>query len=171
VYMSNVLNGSADDEIESMRLNIVKNNVEYFNLVLTDFDESADHAIDIGTKFIINVPREWTNVVLDTCVGFDLGGPCDEPTVILQDDGSYQIVAVTTEKIGDIDDNIDSRTVRFHATSPDVNIERMYVMYVLAHGLTDTASIISRNSFWISTFTYCWKSSNGTSNLSRINVF
>jgi hypothetical protein len=138
VYMSNVLNGSGDFEIETMRLNIVENNVENFNIVLTDFDEAATHAIDIGTKLIINVPREWTNVGIDSCVGFDLVGPCDEPTITLQDDGSYQIVAKTTEKIGDIDGSIDSRTIQFHATSPDVDVERLYVMYVLAHGLTDT---------------------------------
>jgi len=139
VYMSNVLNGSADNEIETIRMNIDADTVQNFNMVLTDFDEDTEHAIGIGTKFIINVPREWHTVGIDSCVGFDLGGPCDEVTVTLHDDGSFQIVATTTELIGDITGGPDSRTIQFHVTAPDVSQNRMYLMYVLANGLTEPA--------------------------------
>ena len=143
VYLSPDVNGFADNKIETTRMNIAENSTQNFNIVLTDFDQDDTHAIGINTKLIINVPRDWTNVGLDSCVGFEDVGTasvCDgpnEPVITLHDDGSYQIIGTTMELIGKIDDAVDSRTISFHADAPDVNTERMYVMYVLASGLTD----------------------------------
>ena len=136
-YISPVVNGVADDEIEITRVNIDDETVQSFNVVLADFDLDSNHAIGIGTKLIINVPRDWHTVGVDACVGFDAFGPCDEPTITLHDDGSYQIVATTTELIGNIDDAIDARTVTFHATAPDVEADKMFIMHILANGITD----------------------------------
>ena len=132
VYMSNVLNGSADNEIETIKMNMAEDTAHNFNMVLTDFDEDDLHSIGIGTKFIINIPREWHTVVVDTWAGFE-----NTPTITLHDDGSYQIVGITDELIGNVNNAIDSRTIQFHATSPDVDSDRMYLMYVLANGVTN----------------------------------
>jgi hypothetical protein len=137
VYLSPDVNGIADNKIETARMNIIENSTQYFNIVLTDFDESANHAMGIGTKLIINVPRDWDNIVLDSCVGFDAGGLCDDPIITHHDDGSYQIIGTTMELIGNIDGAVDSRTISFYADAPDVKAEKMFVMYVLASGLTD----------------------------------
>jgi len=132
VYLSPVVDGYLDNEIEAIRMNIDDNSVQNFNMVLADFDEDDYHAIGIGTKFIINIPREWHTVGVDAWAGFE-----DTPTVTLHDDGSYQIVGITDELIGKINGAVDRRTISFHTTAPDVNFDRMYVMYVLANGLTD----------------------------------
>jgi len=137
VYLSPDVNGFADNKIETARTNIPEESTQHFNIVLTDFDQSSNYAIGIDTKLIINVPRDWDNIVLDSCVGFDAGGPCDEPIITHHDDGSYQIIGSTMELIGNIDGAVDSRTISFYADAPDVNADRMYVMYVLARGLTD----------------------------------
>jgi hypothetical protein len=137
VYLSPDVNGFADNKIETARMNIPENSTQNFNIVLTDFDRDSSHAIGINTKLIINVPRDWTNVGLDSCVGFDVSGICDEPVITLHDDGSFQIIGTTMELIGTTGTDVESRTISFHADAPDVNSEKMYVMYVLASGLTD----------------------------------
>ena len=124
VYLSPVVDGYLDNEIEAIRMNIDDNSVQNFNMVLADFDQDNQHAIGIGTKFIINIPREWHTVVVDAWAGFE-----DTPTVTLHDDGSYQIVGITDELIGNINGAVDRRTISFHTTAPDVDVDRMYVMY------------------------------------------
>ena len=132
VYLSPDVNGFADNKIETSRMNIPGGSTQNFNMVLTDFDQDAEHAIGIGTKFIINVPRDWENVDVDAWDGFD-----PKPIITLHDDGSYQIVGTTDELIGDVLGAVDSRTISFHADAPDVDFDRMFVMYVLANGITD----------------------------------
>jgi len=131
VYMSNVLNGSGDNEIEITRMNIDDNSVQNFNIVLAEFSQDTEHKIGIGTELIINVPRGWHTVGVDSWAGFE-----DTPTVTLQADGSYQIVGTTDELIGTLEPGVDARTIQFHATAPDVDVDIMHVMYVLADGLT-----------------------------------
>jgi len=132
VYLSTEVNGVADNVIETSRMNIVEKSTQSFHMVLADFDESTNHAIGIGTKFIINVPREWENVGVDAWDGFE-----DTPTVTEHDDGSNQIIGITDELIGDVDDAIEAKTITFHADAPDVDNDRMFVMFVLANGVTD----------------------------------
>ena len=135
VYLSDTIDSLTD--FQGNRNNILENITEIFKIVLADLDEDPSTTINIGARLIINVPREWTEVTLISCPGFDAGGPCDEPTVILHGDGSTQIIGTTIVPIGDA--TFPARTIEFSTKAPDVKAPRLYIMYVLADGTVTVA--------------------------------
>ena len=121
--------------------------ISKFSIVLADMDENSATYIKSGARLIVNVPREWTfnEWYGGNTTGFvtnALPEPNDEPSVRVHGDGSTQIIATTNVNIGDYDattnpTGVNTATLSFAATTPEKTNERMYIMYVLADGLTE----------------------------------
>jgi len=113
------------------------------NAVLADMDNIPGTVIEPGARFIINVPREWTFENFISCDGFDSNdgdGDCNDapiPTAILHSDGSTQIIGISTGPIGDGIN--DARKISFNVITAPVEAPRLYIMYMLADGLTINA--------------------------------
>ncbi|MEX2060906.1 MAG: hypothetical protein WD966_07620, partial [Nitrosopumilaceae archaeon] len=61
VYLSKVINSTANVNINSTRVNIPEASTQFFNIVLADMDDAAGTYIKPGAHLIINVPKKWTN--------------------------------------------------------------------------------------------------------------
>ncbi|MDH3677008.1 MAG: hypothetical protein OEQ12_01755, partial [Nitrosopumilus sp.] len=133
VYHDNSTNINDRDNFVSHFNDITENSTETFDIVLADLDEESDTVINTGAKLIINIPREWNFTQLNNYAGF-----VDPPTVTVHSDKSTQIVGVTNAPIGDGVN--DARKISFDAKAPDVKIQRLYIMYVLADGTVTNTS-------------------------------
>jgi len=120
-----------------------------YTAVLADLDDNDGTFINTGAKFVINVPREWTEVTLVDCEGFeDVGTPtiCDgpnEPTVTIHSDGSTQIIGTSIAPIGDgatadFTDPEEAKKITFTAKAAAVKAPRLFIMYILADGIITT---------------------------------
>ena len=114
---------------------------EDFYVSLADMDDDNITIIETGSRFIINVPREWTEVAIIDSTGFDPddpGIPGDERVVELED-GSTQITVFTAADIGGPTAvEADVAMLHFEARPPCNDIvgsNHPYIMYVLADGL------------------------------------
>jgi len=139
VYLSTVDNSTANTDIKSTRVGMLEGSTQFFKIVLADMDDRAATFIDPTTTnahLIINVPKDWKNVQLvDNHGGFVKTPP---PSVVQWvADGSWQIIGTLApgNTVGDTVN--DAVTLEFSAEAPDVTGTQMYVMYVLADGLTD----------------------------------
>jgi len=137
VYLSTVDNGTDYSEIKSTRIGMLEGSTQFFKIVLADMDGRAGTFINpADSHLIINVPKGWKNVQLvDNHGGFVKSPP---PSVIQwAADGSWQIIGTLApgNTVGDTVN--DAVTLEFSAEAPDVTGSQMYVMYVLANGLTD----------------------------------
>jgi len=130
VYLSDIKDSRNNLDIQSTRSGIPDSSVQTFKIVFADMDNDVDTFVKPGARLIINVPRGWTDVVIDDNSGFD-----DPPVINNWSDDSTQIIATTSDKIGDAANVAD--TITFNATAPDVNNKQLYVMYVLGDGETD----------------------------------
>jgi hypothetical protein len=121
--------------IDSTRINITPNSLETFHMVFADMDSYPSTQIESGARFIINVPKEWTDVDVTAWTGFSV-----EPPISSFGDGSHQIVGTTTSRFGDNDISISDnyRTITFEARAPTISVgtDQLYIMYVLAQGET-----------------------------------
>jgi uncharacterized protein YjfI (DUF2170 family) len=133
VYLSNSTNINDRNQFFSHQNDIIENSTNTFNVVFADMDDDPLTVINSGAKLIINIPREWTFDKLNNFVGF-----LNPPTVTPHSDGSTQIVGITSKDIGDGVDN--ALRISFDAIAPDVKVERLYIMYVLADGTVTNAS-------------------------------
>jgi hypothetical protein len=98
------------------------------NATLTDFDTNISHVIQAtDSRLIINIPKGWTNPSIINAPGFTL-----DPIEIFAD-GSSQIVGVLNS---DIASPLDTQTIEFQVTAPTVTSTQLYVMYVLADGIS-----------------------------------
>jgi hypothetical protein len=135
MYMSPNVDSLATSDRLAKRLDINYTDPQDFNIVLADTDLDDQTWLDIGSRFIINVPREWTGV---NVTGYT--GVTDAPTVEVFGDGSTQIIGITDELIGNCDsDPCDANerrasTISFEAWPPSKDVDRLYIMYVLADG-------------------------------------
>jgi hypothetical protein len=135
VYMSNAADINLRDEFISHVNDIPENSTQTFNVVFADLDDDPLTVVNADAKLIINVPREWTVVEpLNNYVGFE-----DPPSVTLHSDGSTQIIGILEDPLGDGIN--DARKISFDATAPDVDFDRLYIMYVLADGTVTNASL------------------------------
>lgn len=139
VYLSKVINSTANVNINSTRVNIPEASTQFFNIVLADMDDASGTYIKPGAHLIINVPKDWDNVSLVSYGGFVKSPP---PSVTQWADGSWQIIGTTTpsNNLGNGVNN--AATIRFSADAPFVTGTQMYVMYVLADGATNAGSSI-----------------------------
>ena len=139
VYLSTGPWLTDDDDIITNRLAIPSTTPITLYATLTDF-EKGDSVIEAGSKFIVNIPRDWT--IVDWMNDVDGFG---DFTIIYNPwpDGSSQIVG---ELIAPYDGTVccartdpgeEGLTIEFLVTPPTVTNERMYVMYILAGGQID----------------------------------
>lgn len=129
VYLSDMIDSRSSTQIQSVRTGIIPNSVQTFNIVLSDMDLSGTTTINSGAKLIINVPKGWTEVSVISDTGF-----VGTPSVTQFGDNSNQIVGITSGMLGD--GTTDSNTITFSARAPNIASDRLYVMYVLAQGIT-----------------------------------
>lgn len=125
VYLSTIPDSTATANIYSNKTGILAGTSQTFNVVLADFDIDATNKIDAGSRVIINVPKGWTDVNVQSTTGFSTSQQ-NFP------DGSTQIVGQLLSDLtgmGGI-----GKTITFSATSPCVGNTQMFVMYILADG-------------------------------------
>ena len=129
VFLSNAAGSRLSNDIKSSEVGIPPNVVRTFNVVLADMDLSDTTMINSGATLIINVPRGWTEVTVTASPGF-----VSSPTVTPFGDTSTQIVGTTSTPLGS---NINpSDVITFTARSPNITDDRLYIMHVLAQGIT-----------------------------------
>ena len=126
-------------DIKTQKLAMTELIPQSFKVTLADMDDSNATYIKSGARLVINVPRDWTDVIITSSNNFVADGDPgpDDDRITAHADGSTQIVAVTASHLGQA---ADAYTIEFDATPPanaDAAPEILYVMYVLADGLTD----------------------------------
>lgn len=132
VYMTDdTVTPRDDDNIYSTRIGIIPNSVQTFDIIFADMDNDDTTTINSGARLIINVPKDWTEVTVISDEGF-----VGTPTVTQFGDNSHQIIGITSAALGDAS-NTDDR-ITFSARAPNIVDDRLYVMYVLAQGVTST---------------------------------
>jgi len=116
---------------------------EDFYVSLADMDDDDATIIDAGARFIVNVPREWTEVCILDDTGFviDMDGdptPCVDERVVEIGDGSTQITVFTDADLGGPTGvEADVAMLHFEARPPcnDIaTVDQPYIMYLLADG-------------------------------------
>jgi len=125
------------DHIQSIRTGIPSGSLQTFNVALTDFDDDPsnwienEYAAGKFSKLIINVPKEWTDIVVEPSTDFDV-------IVINHPDGSHQIIGDMLVDIDGLGSN-DGNVITFHSIAPTVAVgdEKMYIFHILADGYTD----------------------------------
>ena len=126
---SDIADPRTSSKIQTLRIDMVPDSIQTFNVVLADMDSVDSTRIATGAKLIINVPKEWTNVTIIGDSGF-----VGIPSITKFGDNSHQIVGVTSSEIGSTGNS--AGTITFTAQAPNVTHDQLYVMYVLAQGLT-----------------------------------
>jgi len=129
VFLSTAVGTANPANIIGTITGIVEGTSVTFNASIADMDEDSSNAIKLGSRLIINVPQEWTNVVINSHGGFPF------PVVNNYPDGSTQIIGTLTAELdgtGQV-----ARTIQFTATAPDVTTAKMYVMHILAEGTAE----------------------------------
>jgi hypothetical protein len=124
-------NPRTSSNIKSSVIGIIPNSVRTFNVTLADMDTVSTTTINSGAKLIINVPKDWTSVEITGSNGFT-----STPTVTQFGDNSHQIVGVTSAALGSVS-NV-ANTISFTAKAPNITTDKLYVMYVLAQGQTNS---------------------------------
>ncbi len=97
-----------------------------FNATLVDMS-SDTYQINAGTRLIINIPRDWIYTGVSTSTGFTITSEVTYP------DGSTQIVGKLDSAI---DERNEAKIIKFYATAPAVTSTKMYVMHILADGIS-----------------------------------
>jgi len=134
VYMSSVVD-STDIHLGHIN-NMTNGTSQDFIIVMADMDTNDESYIAAGTEFIINVPREWELPVIIPTDTTKIIQNATEPQIIAHSDGSYQIIGLLSENIGDVEAN-EATTISFSTVPPEKEVERLYIMYVLGNGLTN----------------------------------
>lgn len=128
---SDPLNPRSSSNIKSSIVGISPNSIRLFNVTLADMDTVSSTTINSGAKLIINVPKDWTDVEVTDSIGF-----VGTPSVTKLGDNSHQIVGVTSDALGSVSNVAD--TISFTARAPNITADKLYVMYVLAQGQTNS---------------------------------
>lgn len=132
VYMTDdTVTPRDDDNIYSTRIGIIPNSVQTFDIIFADMDNDDTTTINSGARLIINVPKDWTEVTVISDEGF-----VGTPVPVEFGDKSHQIIGVTSAALGDASNTNDRIT--FSARAPNIADDRLYVMYVLAQGVTSS---------------------------------
>lgn len=134
VYLSTVVDSITSTNMKSSLSGIAPGSTQTFNIVFADLDGNTSTFVNRG-QLIINVPKEWTNVIV---LNNPTSGFINPAVVNAFGDNSHQIVATlpscaTTTCMGGSVGN-PSNTIQFSAIAPSVTTDHMYVMYILATG-------------------------------------
>jgi hypothetical protein len=113
------------NDMRGNRMGIASGSPETFQIALADLSPNAN-AIKGGAELIINIPKDWGLPSLNSFAGF-----VNAPIINQFPDNSYQIVGTLIRDL-----NNDAKIISFDTVAPSVLCDKMYVMHVLANGLT-----------------------------------
>jgi archaellum component FlaF (FlaF/FlaG flagellin family) len=138
VYLTNTTDTGSSGALNNNKIFAHMNNIDDDNTVtihvaVADFETSSANYIKSGTKLIINVPRNFTDVAVTSSAGFTVTDP--DPTPF--PDGSTQIVATLSEPLGDTT-SAEAKVLRFTAHVDAIDINRVFIMHVLLDGETNS---------------------------------
>lgn len=116
--------------------------VKRFNVTVADLDTTTTTHIDSGTKLIVNVPRGFTGVTVQSYTGFNV------PQVVPYGDGTTQIIATLSVDVGD-QGSAEAKVLSFDATPPipDPAAQRIYILYALLDGTADSTGVNGATDF------------------------
>ena len=141
VYLSRVVDSTDNADIFG-HLNNVKNGTsQEFIIIMADGDKDGGSYIEAGAELIINVPREWGYPEINLAKTNKFIENPTQPQIINHTDGSYQIIGLLDERIGDIDNAYETATLTFSSASPEKISERLYIMHILGNGLTNVSDL------------------------------
>jgi len=128
VYSSDVVDSIDPNNVEGSRVGINSGDTERFRVVLGNLDTDAPAKfIRQGAKLIINIPKEWT--LIEPLIG---NTGFDAPVQINHfPDDSTQIVATLSADLA-----TGGKTITFDLVAPSPSCDKMYVMHILANGMT-----------------------------------
>jgi len=133
LYLTDVPGSTASTNI-LLNATVSSGNIIKLNVTLADFDLDASRVIQgTDSRVIINIPRGWTNPSIINAPGFSM-----EPISPPFPDGSSQIIGTL---ISDITGVSDAQTIEFQITAPTVTSTQLYVMYILADGLSNSGIV------------------------------
>lgn len=121
VYLSTVPDSTATANIYSTRTGILAGTPQTFHAILADFDSDVNYKIDAGSRLIINIPKDWTDVSYTSSTDFTI---------------TQQTVLSQTQIVGELNSVLPggAKTITITATPPCVGNTQMFVMYILADG-------------------------------------
>jgi len=122
VYMSTVSNSKSTSDMTGIK-SVVQGQSVTIKATIGNF-AAAD--VDAGTKLIIDIPKDFT-VEMSQPSGFDACSPVEFS------DGSTQIACSLTSAL-----NNAAKTVEFTITAPAVDYTKLYVLYLLADGSSES---------------------------------
>ncbi len=127
VYLSTVAESTNAANMRGSRLGIPSGSTQTFNINIAELN-TVSESIKAGAQLIINIPKDWQVILpLNSYNGFNVS-----PTVTVFPDDSSQIVGVLSADLLS-----GAKTIQFNAIAPTVSCEKMYVMHVLANGVTN----------------------------------
>ncbi len=136
VYLTDdTLNPRTSANIKATRIGIPSNSLETFSVALADMDLVDATRINSGAQLIINVPKQWTDVAVTGYTDFTA-----MPSITAFGDGSHQIVGITSVDYGST--ATPAGTITFEARAPVVGEDQLFVMYILAQGVTSNGFTI-----------------------------
>ena len=136
VYLSTTVDSTDSADMRGHRNNMINGTSADFIVVMSDMDQTDQSWIKQNSEFIINVPREWSQPSLILVNTTKIIVNATQPSIIKHSDGSWQIIGLLSEDIGD-QNSRESATISFSTTAPEERVERLYIMYVLGNGLTN----------------------------------
>jgi hypothetical protein len=111
-------------------------------VALADLDTVSTTSIKAGTTLIVNVPKGFTNVALNSWAGFD-----NTPTVTTFPDGTTRIIATLSNNLGTVAGSPQAKVLSFNVTPPSVSQNTVFIMHTLSDGETTDATPFSVNPF------------------------
>jgi len=133
LYLTDVPGSTASTNI-LLNATVSSGNIIKLNVTLADFDLDPTRVIQgTDSRVIINIPKGWTNPSIINAPGFTM-----EPISPPFPDGSSQIIGTL---ISDITGVSDAQTIEFQITAPTVTSTQLYVMYILADGLSNSGIV------------------------------
>jgi len=129
VYLSTFPPSPDIGNMKGSRLGIPSGSTQTFNINIAEFN-TASESIKADAQLIINIPKDW-QLIQPLCL-LCYNGFNNPPTVNSFPDGSSQIVGVLSADLSS-----GAKTIQFDAIAPTVICEKMYVMHVLANGITN----------------------------------
>lgn len=131
VYLSKVPGSTAANDMLGNVTGIRGGTNQTFNAVFADFDNEIQNKILANSRLIINIPKGWNDVSIQSATGF---------TTSIQSfpDGSSQIIGALQADLTGATGT--AKTITFTAEAPPVTETKMYVMYILADGLVGVQS-------------------------------
>jgi hypothetical protein len=136
VYVSDTSSTSGTPSTSNMKaFNTVQQGQRIeVNSTIADLDTSTSTQIDSGTKLVIDIPKDFSNVSINSATGFS---SCTGATHF--SDGSWQISCGLSSALTGASGQA-NRTIKFEMYAPTVDKTKLYVLYLLADGTSDSGA-------------------------------